>query len=183
MLPLSSRTFRDPVVQWTLNEGQSHGKRTEDSWRTVRLELQTTLPRRFFNKLGKFLSVSLDLLVILFVLICPVIKLNFTSLSWFWPTYLPKAQGAPGSKIVSIYIMHKNLNSIKFPSRAYRPKTLSDFLIYVVGISSGDLVSVEVWSLNTEYYVIFILIFLPLHKTEKKMNFWPIRFLFSVLSG
>ena len=57
---------------------------------------------------------------------------------------VPKAQGAPGSKIVSIYIMHKNLNSIKFPSRAYRPKTLSDFLIYVVGISSGDLVNVEV---------------------------------------
>ena len=86
-------------------------------------------------------------------------------------TYLPKAQGAPGSKIVSIYIMHNNLNSIKFPSRAYRPKTLSDFLIYVDGIPSGDLVNVEVWSMNTEYYVTFILIFLP------------IRFLFSVLSG
>ena len=39
--------------------------------------------------------------------------------------------------------MHKNLNSIKFPSRAYRPKTLSDFLIYVVGISSGDLVNMS----------------------------------------
>lgn len=145
MLPLSSRTFRGPVVQWTLNEGQSHGKRTEDSWHTVRLELQTTLPRRFFNKLGKLLSerenVGLDHLVFLFVLPCPVIKLNFTSLSLIF-TYLPKAQCAAGSKIVSIYIMHKNLNSIKFPSRAYRPKTLSDFLIYVDGISSGNLVNV-----------------------------------------
>ena len=53
MRPSSSRTLRDPGVPWTPNGGPNLGKRTGDSWLTVRLARRIILLLKFFNRPGK----------------------------------------------------------------------------------------------------------------------------------